>query len=187
MGKVIYSMNVSLDGYVETPEHSLDWANVDDELHTWFNDRAREADAFVWGRRMYELMVAYWPTAESDPSATEAMLDFARIANTKPKIVFSTSLASVEWKGRLVRGDVGAELERLRDEFDGDLDIGGPTLALQFIQRGLVDEYRLLVHPVILGAGTPFFPRLETPIGLRLKESQTFDSGVIYLGYTSAE
>ena len=185
MGKVIYSMNVSLDGYVETPNHSLDWANVDDEVHGWFNDRAREAAAFVWGRRMYELMVAYWPTAESDPSATEAMLDFARIANAKPKIVFSSSLQTVNWNGRLVSGDVEDELARLRTGFDGDLDIGGPTLASQFIRRGLVDEYRLLIHPVILGAGTPFFPGLEAPIGLQLKESQTFASGVTYLGYVA--
>jgi dihydrofolate reductase len=185
MGRVIYSMNVSLDGYVETPDHSLGWANVDEEVHTWFNDRAREADAFVWGRRMYDLMVAYWPTAESDPGATEAMVDFARIANPKPKIVFSSSLDSVEWNGRLVRGDVGDELARLRTEFDGDLDIGGPTLASQFISRGLVDEYRLIVHPVILGAGTPFFPGLEASIGLRLKETRTFESGVLYLGYVA--
>jgi dihydrofolate reductase len=186
MGKVIYGMNVSLDGYVETPDHSLDWANVNEALHTWFNDGAREADAFVWGRRMYDLMVAYWPNAESDPSATEAELDFARIANAKPKIVFSTSLTSVEWKGRLVSGNVDDELARLRSEFDGDLDIGGPALASQFIRRGLVDEYRLVVHPVVLGAGTPFFPGLERPIGLRLKETRTFESGVIYLGYVSA-
>jgi dihydrofolate reductase len=132
---------------------------------------------------MYELMVAYWPTADADPSATEAMLEFARIANAKPKVVFSTSLTSVEWNGRLVSGHVEDELARLRTEFDGDLDIGGPTLASQFIRRGLVDEYRLLIHPVVLGAGTPFFPGLERPMGLQLKESQTFASGVVYLGY----
>ncbi len=85
MGKLIYSMNVSLDGYVEAPDHALDWANVDEELHTWFNDRAREADAFLYGRRLYEVMAASWPTAESAPSATDAMLDFARIWNDHPR------------------------------------------------------------------------------------------------------
>jgi dihydrofolate reductase len=186
MGRVIYAMNVSLDGYVETPDHGLEWADVDEELHTWFNEQARRADAFVWGRRMYELMVGYWPTAASDPSATPAMLEFARIADAKPKVVFSSTLSSVEWNGRLVRGDVRAELARMRAEFDGELDIGGATLAGEFIRRGLVDEYRLLVHPVMLGAGTPFFPPLERPIRLRPSDTHRFASGVVYLGYVAA-
>ena len=97
MGKLVYSLNVSLDGFVETVDHSLDWAVVDDELHTWFNEQTRTLDASLYGRRMYELMSAYWPRAESDPSATEPMLDFARIWNAMPKIVFSTTLGSVDW------------------------------------------------------------------------------------------
>lgn len=185
MGKLIYSLNVSLDGFVETIDHSLDWANVDDELHTWFNDRAGEVDASLYGRRMYQLMAAYWPDAESDPDATAPMRDFARIWNATPKIVFSSSLQSVEWNSRLVRGDVGDELARLRTEFDGDLEVGGATLASAFIRRGLIDEYRLLVHPVILGAGTPFFPTLDTPIRLRQTEERRFGSGVVYLGYVA--
>lgn len=186
MGKLIYSMNVSLDGYVETPDHSLDWTTVDDELHAWFNDLAREVDAWLYGRRMYELMAGYWPTAETDPSATGPMLEFARIWHTTPKVVFSGTLETVEWNSRLVRGDVGDELARLRNEFDGDLDVGGAALAASFIRRGLVDEYRLLVHPVVLGAGTPFFPALEDPIRLRLTGTRTFESGVVYLGYAAA-
>lgn len=176
-------MNVSLDGYVETRDHSLDWAVVDDELHTWFNDRTRELDASIYGRRLYELMAAHWPTAESDPSATHVMLEFARIWNAMPKIVFSSTLQTVDRNSRLVNGDVGDQLARLRTEFDGDLAVAGPTLAAQFIRRGLVDEYRLVVHPVILGAGTPFFPELETPIRLRQTETRRFGSGVIYVGY----
>lgn len=186
MGKLIYSLNVSLDGYVETPDHSLDWATVDDELHTWFNDQARGLDASLYGRRMYGLMAGYWPTAASDPSATDAMLDFARIWAETPKIVFSSTLDTVDWNSRLVRGDVGDELARLRSEFSGDLDVGGPTLASEFIRRGLVDEYRLLIHPVILGAGTPFFPKLDDPVRLQLTETRTFASGVVYLGYAAA-
>jgi dihydrofolate reductase len=185
MGKLIYLMNVSLDGYVETPDHSLDWATVDEELHTWFNDQERATDASLYGRRLYEVMAAHWPTAESDPSATDYMVDFARIWNAKPKIVFSKSLESVAWNSRLVRGDAAEELDRLKAEFPGDLHVGGPTLASAFIRRGLVDEYRLVVHPVILGAGTPFFPALEKPAGLRLLETRTFASGVVYLGYAA--
>jgi dihydrofolate reductase len=185
MGKLIYCLNVSLDGFVETPDHGLDWTTVDDELLTWFNDRYRELDASLYGRRLYELMAAYWPGAPSDPAATPAELEFARIWAATPRVVFSSSLGSVEWNSRLVRGDVGEELARLRTEFDGDLEVGGPTLAASFIRRGLVDEYQMLVHPVILGAGTPFFPPLETPIRLRLIETRTFASGVQYLGYAA--
>ena len=126
MGKLIYSLNVSLDGYVETPDHSLEWASIDEEVHSWFNDQARRIDASLYGRRMYELMAAYWPTAGSDPSSTPAEREFAQIWRDTPKVVFSSTLASVDWNGRLC-GDVGEELERARSEFDGDLDIGGAT------------------------------------------------------------
>ena len=185
MGRLIYSMNVSLDGYAAGPDGGLDWTVIDEEIHTFWNDQMREADAVIWGRRIYELMVAHWPTAESDPAATPAMLEFARITNPKPKIVFSTTLASVTWNGRLVRGDVGDVLAELRNDFKGDFVLAGPTLAAQFVRAGLVDEYRLVVHPVIVGAGLPFFPDLERPAELRLIDSRTFASGAIYLGYAA--
>jgi dihydrofolate reductase len=186
MGKLIYSLNVSLDGYVETPDHRLDWANVDDELHRWFNDRARELDASLYGRRMYELMAGYWPTADSDPSATAPIREFAQIWLATPRIVFSSTLEHVDWNSRLVRGDIEEELAPLRQEFAGDMDVGGATLAASFIRRGLIDEYELLVHPVVLGSGTPFFPSLDSPIPLRLTETRVFGSGVTYIGYTRA-
>lgn len=185
MGRLIYLLNVSLDGFVETPDHGLDWTSVDDELHTWFNDQERGLEASLYGRRLYELMAAHWPTAESDPASTPPMREFARIWNAKPIVVFSSTLGRVDGNRRLVRGDVGDELARLRTEFAGDLNVGGATLASSFIRRGLVDEYRLVVHPVVLGAGTPYFPPLESPIRLRLTESRRFDSGVEYLGYTA--
>lgn len=185
MGKLVYCMNVSLDGYVETPDRSLDWTSVDEELHTWFADRIREEDALLYGRRLYELMAAYWPTAESDPAATDYMRDFARVWNPKPKVVFSSTLARVDFNSRLARGEVGEQLALIRREFSGDLEVAGPNLAAQFIRAGLVDEYGLVVHPVILGAGTPFFPRLETPIRLRLVDSRNFPSGVRYLAYAA--
>jgi dihydrofolate reductase len=186
IGKLIYAMNVSLDGYIETPDHDLGWATVDEEIHGWFNDWTRELDATLYGRRLYEVMAAHWPTAESDPATTPVELEFARIWNAMPKIVFSTTLTSVIGNSRLVRGDVGEELKRLRNEFDGDLDVGGPTLASAFIRRGLVDEYRLVVHPVVLGAGTPYFPALDSQIRLRLNETRKFESGVTYLSYVRA-
>ncbi len=159
--------------------------DVDDELHAWWNDEVRSVEASLYGRRMYEVMSAYWPTADADPAATATMLDFARIWNAKPKIVFSTTLETVHWNSRLATGNVEEELAKVRTEFDGDLDVGGPTLASGFIERGLVDEYRLLVHPVVLGDGKPFFPRLERPVSLELRETRVFDSGVAYLGYAA--
>jgi dihydrofolate reductase len=183
MGKLIYCMNVSLDGFIETPDKSVAWTKVDDELHTWFNDHMREVDASLYGRRLYELMAAYWPTAGSDPEATEVMREFGRLWLETPRIVFSTTLRSVDFNSRLVRGDVGEELARLRTEFQGDLEVGGANLASQFVRRGLVDEYQLVVHPVVLGAGTPFFPQVDAPIDLRLAETRAFGSGVTLLRY----
>jgi dihydrofolate reductase len=187
MGKLIYTMNVSLDGYVETLDHSLEWSAVDDELHRWFNEHERRADAFLYGRRLYETMAAFWPHGETDPASTPTMVEYARIWNAKPKIVFSRTLDSVAWNSRLVRdGDPADELARLRAEFPGELHVGGATLAASFIERGLVDEYRLVIHPVILGGGTPFFPKLERPTGLRLIETHAFGGGALLVAYAAA-
>jgi dihydrofolate reductase len=185
MGKVIFLMNVSLDGYIETADHSLDWTFADDELHTWFNERLRSTEASVYGRRLFEVMNGHWPTAEADPAATSVTLEFARIWNAKPKVVVSSSMKEAPVGWRLTSGDPETILEELRRDFSGDLEIGGPTLAAGFIRRGLVDEYQLVVHPVILGGGTRFFPDLERPAGLRLLETRTFSSGVVYLGFAA--
>jgi dihydrofolate reductase len=185
MGKLIYSLNVSLDGFIETPDQSLDWAVVDDEVHKWFNEQTRTLDASLYGRRMYELMAAYWPTGADDPAANEVTREFARIWNPLPKIVFSTSLDHVDHNARLVRGDVGEVLERLRTEFAGNVDVSGADLAGQFIRRGLVDEYQLMIHPVVLGAGTPFWPMLDGPMRLRLTATRRFASGVMLLSYAA--
>jgi len=186
MGKLIYEMNVSLDGFVETPDHSLEWASIDEELHSWFNDQARRVDASLYGRRMYELMADYWPTAADDPEAWPAMVEFAGIWRATPKVVFSSKLESVDWNSRLVRGEPAQELARLREEFAGDLDVSGATLAGSFIKAGLVDAFRIVVHPVVLGAGTPFWPDLSAPVSLRLVETRQFESGVVYMGYERA-
>jgi len=183
MGRLIYSMSVSLDGFVETPSRSLDWVQVDEELHAFFNDEARAMSAFLYGRRMYQLMTDYWPTAETDPAATPAMLEFARVWMDKPKIVFSSTLERVAWNSRLVRDNAAEELARLKARLGFDMDVGGPILVATLMRVGLIDEYRLFVQPVILGAGTPFFPPLDDRVGLKLLETRTFGSGVVYLRY----
>jgi dihydrofolate reductase len=186
MGKLIYLMNASLDGYTATSSGGHDWTMVDDELHAWFNDETRPLAAYLYGRRMWEVMSGHWPTGEEDPESTETTREFARIWNATPKVVFSSSLDHVEHGARLVRGDVGPILEDVRREFSGDLGVGGPDLASQFVTRGLVDEYRVVVHPVVLGAGTPYWPEMDTPLSLRLVDRTTFASGVEARTYVPA-
>ena len=186
MGRLIFSMSVSLDGFVDTPAHSLDWVRVDEELHREFNEESRSVGTSLYGRRMYELMTGYWPTAERDPDGTPATIEFARIWQATPKVVFSRTLESVAHGARLVRDDAVAEVARLKADADFDMDVGGPTLAGSLIAAGLVDEYRLYVHPVVLGAGTRFFPALGDRVELELLETRTFGSGVVRLSYRTA-
>src|SRR3954452_17508412 len=175
MGRLLYSMSVSLDGFVDSPDRALSWVRVDEELHRVFNDEARAMRAFLYGRRMYELLAGYWPTADHDPDATPAMLEFAEIWKATPKTVFSHTLREVEHGARLAPDDAVAEVTRLKAA-DGDLDVGGPTLASSLIVAGLVDEFRLYVHPVVLGRGTRFLPALDASMDLRLLESRTFST-----------
>ncbi|MET1232382.1 MAG: dihydrofolate reductase family protein [Candidatus Limnocylindrales bacterium] len=187
MGRLIYSLATSLDGFVETPSRSLDWVMADEELHASFNDQAREVSASLYGRRMYELMKDYWPTAERDPAATPATLEFARIWKDIPRIVFSRTLERVDEKSRLIRDGAVEEVARLKAQPGFVMDVGGPTLAASLMRAGLIDEFRVAVHPVILGAGTPFFPALDDRIRLRLLETRTFGSGVVSLRYETTQ
>ena len=186
MRRLVYSMAVSLDGFVEGPGRELDWSTPDEELHRFWNDQARATTTALYGRRLYELMAGFWPTADADPAAPPTIAEFAGLWRVMPKVVFSSTLEEVGWNSRLVRGDVAAEVERLKSEPGGDMEVGGPTLAAALIARGLVDEFGLVVHPVVLGAGTPFFPSLERRLALRLLDSRRFASGVVYLRYAAA-
>ena len=181
--KVIYSMSVSLDGFIETPNRELDWVIVDEELHTFFNDEAREMGAFLYGRRMYEIMVDYWPTADTKPSSLAYEIEFARIWKNMPKIVFSKTLDKVEWNSRLVKDNIAEEIAQLKAQPGKDLSLGGPTIASTFMQLGLIDEVRLYIHPIILGGGKPMFQTLHDRINLQLVETHTFGSSVVLLRY----
>ncbi len=184
MRKVIYLMMVSLDGFVEGPHGDIDWPIIDEELHTFVNNQQRAIDTYLYGRRMYQLMARDWPPVEADPSMPGFMLEFARIWKAMSKIVFSTTLKHVEWNSRLAIGNnIAEEVARLKAQPGKDLAVGGANLASTFIRLGLVDEYRLFVHPVVVGGGTPYFPALDAPLALRLVETRTFGSGVVYLCY----
>ena len=184
MRKVIYSLGVSLDGFIAGPDGAIDWSAPDDELHRFHNEQTRELDAHFCGRRLYEDMV-YWETADQNPSAAEHVVEFAHIWQALPKIVFSTTLKAVEGNARLATGDVAEEVAKLKQEPGRDLAVGGAGLAATFTKLGLIDEYRLFVSPVVLGGGTPYFPALDQRIGLELVETRTFGSRVVYLRYAT--
>lgn len=186
MRKVIYLMNVSLDGFIEGPNRDLDWTSIDEESYRFFNDQQSEMGTLLYGRRLYEVMT-YWETADQNPSAPAYELEFARIWQKTPKIVFSKTLEQLQGNARLFRGDIAEEITKLKQQPGKDLEVGGPNLASTFMQLGLIDEYRLVVHPVVLGSGTPFFPALANAIKLRLVETRAFGSGVVYLRYQCAD
>lgn len=183
MRRLIYSMGTSLDGFIETRTGENAMPEPDEELHRFANDQARDIGISLYGRRMYEAMAGYWPTAEANSSAPDYEVEFARIWMDTPRVVFSRTLETVDWNSRLVRDDAAAEIARLKAEPGRDMEIGGATLAATAMTHGLVDEVRLMVHPVVLGGGKPFFPVLENAMPLRLVETRTFGSGVLYLRY----
>ena len=185
MRKLIYSMGVSLDGFIAGPDGSIDWSAPDEELHRFRNQQTREIGAQLCGRRLYEAMV-YWETAEEDPSAPEHVLEFARIWKELPKVVFSKTLEKVEGNASLARDGVAEEVARLKERPGKDLAVGGAGLASACTELGLIDEYRMFVSPVLLGGGTPYFPALDGRINLELVETRTFGSRVVYVRYGRA-
>lgn len=187
MRKVIYAMSVSLDGFIEATDGDLSWSFPDEELHKHFNDLETMIDIHLYGRRLYENMTAYWPTADENPAAPKVEMEYARIWRNMPKIVFSRTLDQVEWNSRLVRENIGGEVNRLKAQPGKDMSVGGAGIASTFMQLGLIDEYRLYVHPVVLGAGKPMFRPLPDKINLQLVEIHTFGSGVVLLRYRRAD
>jgi dihydrofolate reductase len=138
------------------------------------------------GRRLYETML-YWETADQNPALDYDTVEWASVWRPLPKIVFSTTLSAVEGNARLASGSLVEEIERLRGEpGDGDIGIGGATLAGEAAQLGLIDEFRSIVNPVVIGGGIPFYPQCERRLDLELIESRTFSSRVVYLRYRVA-
>src|ERR1700730_4351636 len=180
MRKLIYSMGVSLDGFIAGPGGDIDWGAPDEELHRFHNQQMREIGAHLCGRRLYERML-YWETAEENSSAPEYELEFARIWKDTPRIVFSSTLTNVVGNARLARKGLAEEGATLKEWPGKDLAVGGAGLASTLIELDVIDEYRLYVSPVILGGGTPYFPTLEEKVDLELLETRTFGSRVVYL------
>jgi dihydrofolate reductase len=183
MRSVTYSMGVSLDGYIVGPDGRFDWTAPDEEVFRAHIDEVREVGAHLLGRRLYEAML-YWETADQDPSLDDAMLEWAGLWKPLPKVVFSTTLSAVQGNARLASAGLAEEIGRLRAEpGEGDIAIGGATLAAEAAALGLIDEYRARVYPLLVGGGTPFFPGAERRVDLELVETRTFGSTVVYLRY----
>jgi len=187
MRKVVLGMSMSIDGFMEGPDRGLEWQLVDEELHQFFNDRLRGMGAFVNGRVTHELMAAFWPTADQQPGAAPQMVEFAGIWREMPKIVYSRTLTTTEWHTTVIREFDPEEVRALKAEPGGDLALGGAEVAGLFIEHGLVDEYLIYVHPVLLGEGNPLFPSSKTRHRLDLVETRTFGSGVVLLHYRAPE
>ncbi|HYM85009.1 MAG TPA: dihydrofolate reductase family protein [Candidatus Dormibacteraeota bacterium] len=186
MRSVTYSMGVSLDGYIVGPDGRFDWAAPDKEVFRFWIEDIRGVGVHLLGRRLYETML-YWETADQDPSLGADELEWAALWKSLPKVVFSNTLSAVEGDARLASGGVADEIERWRAEpGDGEIAIGGATLAAEAAALDLIDEYRAMVYPVLVGGGIPFFPRRERRVDLELVESRTFGSGVAYLRYRVA-
>jgi dihydrofolate reductase len=181
MRKLIYSTSLSLDGYIDSAAGDPSWVVPDEELHRHFNDLEREIDTLLYGRRMYELMAGYWPTADKDPSAPSFPVEYAHIWKRVSKVVFSSTLNSVEWNSRVVRGDVVAEVTRLKAEAGGSMGVGGLVLASALASAGLIDEYRLYYVPIFLGSGKAAFSQIQKRVSLKPVETRIFSSGTLLL------
>ena len=178
-------MGVSLDGYIAGPAGEIDWSAPDQELHRFHNEQAREVATQLYGRGLYEAMRP-WEVAHERPAASAEVLEFAQIWRQTPQVVFSRTLDRVARGVRLVRQGAAEEVSRMKSGGGGDLAVGGALLAATMIEHGLVDEFRLFVNPVVLGGGTTYFPASAPRIGLRLLETRTFGSRVVYLRYATA-
>jgi dihydrofolate reductase len=185
MGRLVYSLGMSLDGFVEDGAGNFEWSAPPEDVHRIANERAAETSAFLYGRRMFEMMEAHWPAAAERGDLSPVEAEFARAYVETPRIVFSDSLESTGEGARLVRSaDARAEVDRLKRESDGDLDIGGPALAASVLD--LIDEFAPWVAPVVVGSGKRFFPRPTSVLRLRLVESRPCSGGFLQLRYERA-
>lgn len=179
MRKVILSMMVSVDGYTEGKNPEENWHNWDDEMSVYMMNFFKTVDTFIYGRKSYEDMIAYWPQLSDE---------FATVMNETPKLVFSRTLDSVEWNSRLINEDGVNEIQRLKQKNGKDMVLfAGADLAETFIKNNLIDEYRLIVNPIVLGGRKPLFKNTEVTLDLELKDSTTFNCGNVILIYKQSD
>jgi dihydrofolate reductase len=187
MRKVILSMHISLDGFVSGPNGELDWVIFDKEVDdAALPDVLARSDTALLGREMYQQFFGYWPS-KKPPFFSRGEEEFARWINDVPKVVFSRSLQSVEWNGTLVKGDIAEEVTRLKHQPGKDmLIVGGVGIPQTLVRLGLIDEYRVVVNPVVLGKGKALFADLQDKMNLKLQDSKSFSAGAVLLVYEAA-
>jgi dihydrofolate reductase len=184
MAKLIYSAITSLDGYVADEDGKFDWAVPDEEVHGFVNELERSIGTYLYGRRLYEVMVA-WETLAVDDQPP-SVRDFAEIWRAADKIVYSRTLATVSSARTRIERDFDPEaVRRMKGAAERDLSVGGPTLAAEAIRAGLVDEYHVFVMPVVVGGGVPSLPD-DVRFGLELLDERRFRSGVVHLHYAAS-
>jgi dihydrofolate reductase len=181
MRKVIFFMLTSLDGYFEGPDIDINWHNVNDEFNEFAIQQTGEFGVLLFGRVTYELMAGYWPTEAAkrdDPIV-------AGLMNSLPKFVFSKTLQKVDWENtRLVKDNFAEAVSKLKQEAGKDIAIfGSSDLTVTLMEQGLVDEYRIMINPIVLGDGKPLFKGVKNKINLKLIKTKTFKSGNVLLYY----
>ena len=180
MRRLIVSNLMSLDGFFEGQNHEIDWFVVDEEFFAYAREMLRSVDTILFGRRTYEHMAAYWPSAPQD--------EIAKKMNSLQKIVFSQTLKNAGWNNsRVVKGNIAGEVSALKQQPGRDMVILGSAMLASFLlQQGLIDEYRIILDPIILARGNPLFGGVTGRIRLKLREAQPLTSGVVILYYEKA-
>jgi len=182
MARLIYLAITSLDGYIADEEGNFDWAEPDEEVHTFINDLVRPVGTHLYGRRMYDVMVA-WETVDTLADQPPVMLDFAQIWQAADKIVYSRTLEKVSSaRTRIERDFDTAAVRQKKASAERDIAVAGPDLAAQAITSGLVDEYQLFIVPTVVGGGKRSLPD-SVRVKLELLDERRFGSGVVYLRY----
>jgi dihydrofolate reductase len=187
MRKIITSTWVTLDGFVAGPNEEMDWVMFDPEMGKYEDDIVSAADTLLLGRVTYESFAGSWPHVPDDPAVSPEEKEYARKLNAMRKIVFSKTLPTVEWNNStLMKGVVPEAITKLKQEPGGDMLIyGSASLVRTLTNSGLIDEYQILVHPIILGGGKPLFQDIRERQKLKLVKTKSFASGVIGLSYQS--
>jgi dihydrofolate reductase len=186
MRKIIFWVHTSIDGHIDGPQGEFDWPSMGDELSAYSEALTERVDTFLYGRGVWEGMAAFWPTAES-VSDHPHVLKFAPIWRDMPKIVFSTTLKDAGWGATVLGQNLAEEVAELKRQPGKDLLLtGGSALAAALTEHGLIDEYHIAVHPVVLGGGRPLFAIGAERLGLRLVESRTCDAQIVVMRYDRA-
>jgi len=185
MRKVLLSNLVTLDGFFAGPKGELDWHIVDEEFNQYAIDLLSKVDALLFGKVTYQLMADYWPAAATNPSTPKSDVEIADKMNNLPKIVFSKTLQEVKWNNsRLVKDNIAEEISKMKQQPGKDMVIfGSGSVVSTFMQHGLIDEYRIIVNPIVLGNGKPLFKGINGKQNLKLLKTKVLGSGVVILYY----